>query len=388
MPVYEFDESEENRSILTLYTASAPLVRSPVIPLEYSSFESDLFYEASRLLQLMKVPLAWEARMSALARLEDGNDRRYKHLHLYNFIALALVRKAQGDVCSVAVYQSNTAVELYYAKKTHRGANAADEFRKDLEHAKQLKEIVRAVAKSKITENAFRSEFFAAVFENCKEKLSRRIASLLQATTGPSANSRKPSVIDEMECIATSAVLPVIPSTEADIQAIKFSKRENLPEAVMHVLFTLVSKINSISQYYDQTEDKLKLNLSFCTATQILRISALAWIAGQSSIVNTMVRRTRSPGIAKLVSCLRKLGAYYRGLELLYRAIMDSKLNAKYQALLFKRIPSPEPETPSLCPEWYKAMDIIYHRERSRGMLVTPTEIVTAFPQYQQCKYR
>src|SRR5271170_1621415 len=92
-------------------------------------------------------------------------------------------------------------------KKPHRRANAEEEFRKDLEHAKQ---IVRAAAKFKITEDAFRSEFFAAMFQNCKEKLSCRVASFRQAATVPTP---KTSMIDEMEYIATSAVLPVIPST-------------------------------------------------------------------------------------------------------------------------------------------------------------------------------
>ena len=58
--------------------------------------------------------------MAALARLEDTTDKRYKHLRLYNFIALLLVRKSKGDVCAVTAYQSHTSIEVYYAKNSSR----------------------------------------------------------------------------------------------------------------------------------------------------------------------------------------------------------------------------------------------------------------------------
>ena len=62
--------------------------------------------------------------MAALARLEDTTDRRYNHLHLYNFIALSLVRKSKGDVCAVTVYQSHTSVEVDYSKISSRQEDA------------------------------------------------------------------------------------------------------------------------------------------------------------------------------------------------------------------------------------------------------------------------
>ena len=61
--------------------------------------------------------------MAALAGLEDSTDRGYKHLHLYNFVALSLVRQSRGDVCAVTVYQSLTSVEVCFAKNAVRQAD-------------------------------------------------------------------------------------------------------------------------------------------------------------------------------------------------------------------------------------------------------------------------
>jgi hypothetical protein len=233
-------------SVLNLYSPAVPnnVIETPSILEEYLSFESDLFYEASHLLQLAKVPLPWESRMAALARLEDNTVSRYKHLHLYNFIALSLVRKSRGDVCAVTVYQSLTSLEVYYAKNTTRQAD--NEILLDDIHASSLKKIVRSAAKSKITEQEFRSQYFETIFQNCQEKLFRRVSAVITACGSPLPHSNVPSVVEEIRVMISTAVLPNKPETEADNQAVELAEMDNLPQAVFFVLVTLISDLETI----------------------------------------------------------------------------------------------------------------------------------------------
>src|SRR5271156_5277171 len=100
----------EGLSILNLYTppiADEKRQRPPYsVPEEHESVDKDFFYEASRLLNLMQLSQrTWEFRLGALAKLEETTHRRYKYLHIYNFIALAMVRRPKSDVCAVTCYQ-------------------------------------------------------------------------------------------------------------------------------------------------------------------------------------------------------------------------------------------------------------------------------------------
>ena len=388
MPLEESEEQEGLSSIpgaafpsiLNLYTAAMPnkAIEPNSILEDYESIESDLFYEASHLLQLAKVSLPWESRMAALARLEDRTDGRYRHLHLYNFIALSLVRKFKGDVCAVTVYQSHTAIEVYYAKNSSRQEDAEKIL--DNIHASSLKKIVRAAAKSKITEQEFRTQYFDTVFRNCKGKLSRRVSAVITACSSPPPHSNASSAVEEVRSIISMAYLPNKAENEADIQAVQLAEMNNLPQAVFFVLSVLIKCLGTIPQRWDPTTFKNELDLSSCESEQIHDLSLLSWISGQSSTFKYILSRTRSPSIAKLISSLRKLGTYYRGIDLLYAAVMDSQLNRKYQALCIRRVTAPEVVTPHLYPEWYKAMDVIYYRHRGRGMLVSPSAVVSAYP--------
>ena len=291
-------------SILNLYTAAVPnkAIKPCSVPEEYESFQSDLFYEASHLLQLVKVSLPWESRMAALARLEDMMDRRYKHLHLYNFIALSLVRKPKGDVCAVTVYQSDTSIEVYYAKNSSRQEDA--EKLLDNIHASGLKKIVRAAAKSKITKKEFRTQYFDTIFQNCKGKLSHRVSAVITACSSPSPHSNASSVVEEVRSIISTAFLPNKPENEADIQAVQLAEMDDVPQAVFFVLSGLIKILETIPQRWDPMTAKNEPDLSSCESRQIRNLSLLSWISGQSSIFKFIMSRTQSSLIAKLISSL------------------------------------------------------------------------------------
>ena len=272
----------------------------------------------------------------------------------------------------------NTSIEVYYAKNSSRQEDA--ETLLDNIHASGLKKIVRAAAKSKITKKEFRTQYFDAIFQNCKGKLSRRVSAVITACNSPSPHSNASSAVEEVRFIISTAFLPNKPENEADIQAVKLAEMDDVPQAVFFVLSQLVKNLETIPQRWDPTTAKNEPDLSSCESQQIRDLALLSWISGQSSIFKYIMSRTRSPSIAKLISSLRKMGTYYRGLELLYAAVMDSRLNRKYQALSIRRVTSSEVVTPEFYSEWYKAMDIIYYRNRGRGMLVSPSTVVSAYP--------
>ena len=107
----------------------------------------------------------------------------------------------------------------------------------------------------------------------------------------------------------------------------------------------------------------------------------VVWIVGQSSVLNM----TRSTGIAKLLSSLRKFGQYYRGCELLHSAIMNLVVSRRYQAFFVRHVPSSTPETHTTYPEWYRVVDLIYYRTRHRCITISPREVVEANPSINDC---
>src|SRR5271155_5090445 len=136
--------------------------------------------------------------------------------------------------------------------------------------------------------------------------------------------------------------------------------------------------LNEIETRPDRSNKPLQI-----TSDQVYVISLLCYIVGQSSTLKEIASRTRSGSLAKLLSTLRKLGAYFRGLEILYAAVMDSRLNQKCQALQIRRV---EPRsnsitTPSCKPDWYKVCNVIYHWTRGRGLLVSPSQVATHYPE-------
>lgn len=96
---------DENDPLLNLYHKENEhyTFQTKHIPSKYFTTEEDYFYEAAFMLRLINQPQGWESKTNSLALIDDTVDRRHKHLVLYNFIALSLVRKARGDVCAVAL---------------------------------------------------------------------------------------------------------------------------------------------------------------------------------------------------------------------------------------------------------------------------------------------
>lgn len=89
---------------------------------------------------------------------------------LYNFIAVSLVRKAKDDVCAVALYQSPTSVEVYYAKNRPWGENADSEIFYDKSHAETLAALIRTTAKVRSTARQFGLQYFQLLHNNFVSK--------------------------------------------------------------------------------------------------------------------------------------------------------------------------------------------------------------------------
>jgi OTT_1508-like deaminase len=142
-------------------------------------------------------------------------------------------------------------------------------------------------------------------------------------------------------------------------------------------LLHLLGEIPTLSQ---KSKVSSTLSLAKLDTLTVLDISMLSWIVGQSSVLKSILHMTRSAAIAKLLSSLRKFGQYYRGCQLLHDAIMKSNLNRRYQALLVRQVPSPASENHTMNREWYKVVEIIYHRTRHRCMVLSPGQFVEPYP--------
>ena len=94
---------DENDPLLNLYHKENEhyTFQTKHIPSEYFTAEEDYFYEGAFMLRLINQPQGWESKMHSLELIDDTVDRRHKHLVLYNFISLSLIRKARGDVCAL-----------------------------------------------------------------------------------------------------------------------------------------------------------------------------------------------------------------------------------------------------------------------------------------------
>ena len=268
-------------------------------------------------------------------------------------------------------------MEVYYTKNPATVADVSIERSLDNIHASSLKSPVRAAARRDISKREFFKQYFQSVKQDCAAKLARQITALSTAWKSAPARSNVSSVVEELKVLLSSSSWAMVACNESDIQALV----HNLPEAVLCVFTELADSLNSISE---ATGRQSALYISNCTTEEVLAICLLSWIIGKSSTVKAVVSRVRSASLAKLISCLRKLGTYYRGLDFLYAAIIDSRLNAKYQALIIRRVPSAVVVPPALSFEWYKCLDVIYYRRRDRGMSSSPSHVISAYPTLNQ----
>jgi hypothetical protein len=103
-------------------------------------------------------------------------------------------------------------------------------------HASGLKKIVRAAVKSKITKKGFCTQYFDAIFQNCKGKLSHRASAAITACKSLSSHSNASSAVEEVRSIISTPSLPNKQENEADIQAVQLAEMDDVSQAVFFVL--------------------------------------------------------------------------------------------------------------------------------------------------------
>src|SRR5579859_2324569 len=93
-------------------------------------------------------------------------DDLIKHLSLYNWIALSIVRKAQRDVAAIAVSRARRHMTVFYAKNQIEP--------EDVEHAEQFANLIRNTAQKQTGEQALSKAYFQMMLSNCTDKVLRR----------------------------------------------------------------------------------------------------------------------------------------------------------------------------------------------------------------------
>ena len=187
MSTWAIQESDDEASIDEEKEVIFP---EHLIPVEYMQMESQKFlYEGLRILSVAQPAPDWDTELHTLTMSEDRDNVRHKHLFLYNFLALALIRREKSDIAAVAFYQSARTIECYWAKNhPHPQRNEDTEMDQikssevevlmDIQHAEAIEKIVKRSAKEKVCLRKFLSEFFELLLKNCEGKINRRYSAL------------------------------------------------------------------------------------------------------------------------------------------------------------------------------------------------------------------
>ena len=163
----EHTHSTNDEAVVSFDISKTP---PPYLPVDYyvHNEKNDFLDEAIALLNSIYP--------NGPANVEDvfmypHDDDTAKHIILYNWIALSLVRKAERDVAAIAVYQHGDGVTVYWTK------NSIDD--EDVQHAEEFGALVRRAARDRIPQREFQTLYFGMMAKNSKPKLTRRLSDFI-----------------------------------------------------------------------------------------------------------------------------------------------------------------------------------------------------------------
>ena len=274
----------------------------------------------------------------------EHSNTSTKHVILYGFLALSLVREKEQDVAAIAIYHFKDTVEVYYTKNTMKQA--------DVDHANELAELIRSTAKDCLNTIDFFDQYFELILRNCKGKFMRRFGDFKHEVTRPKPQDEivPCSAADLLNTFAGlfSSHTPFSVRNKADKDACSFSETGNLYEGLHILLNAVIDNIYAL-QTYDE----------------YIVFAAHAYIIAQSSVTRALVEAT--PPLGRLVEACEKFGLYFRGATRLYNAIsQSSEARVKYSTFSLNKIDPLPSKQVHVETDWYYILQCIYFRETGR----------------------
>jgi OTT_1508-like deaminase len=298
--------------------------------------------------------------------LRDFNDNEVKHLILYNWIALSLVREAYADVAAVAVYSFNDKPSrVYYAKNNLNSTNEA--------HANEFADLVRLLASATISVDEFQTEYFSLMHKNCLPKLIRRVNQLRGSLTFQA----KPVKDKDNKLIFTP------PQGEQIRNLLKTAIDLNAPQPLRRnradtdALKLVGDDTKNIFVALLKIFDSMKLCISGKeTADMLQNLSAHCWIIGMSGILEEM---TRTNGAAQdVIRSAGKLGEYFRGTSRLFVLLSEEKTRESMASFKLFAVPPTSDRHAELCKDWYHVIKTVYSRIKGKALAVAKDKLFSS----------
>lgn len=325
--------------------------------------DHDFLDESILLLHLLQKNTAnsglWESY------LRKYSDHEKKHIILYNWIALSLVREAHSDVAAVAVYTlKDRPTRLYYAKN-----NLADA---DKAHAIEFADLVRLAASTAMSLDDFRKNYFLLLQKNCLPKLKRRVDALRSSISlrGRPVKGSDDTLIynssqgDELRSLLQSAIdsnaQPPLRRNRADVDALKV-----IPDT-KNIFVALLKIFESLTMYVASEE----------TADMLENLCGHCWIIGMSGTLEEMTKTNLAAHDVILTAA--KLGEYFRGTARLFFLLADEKTRLSLSTFQFFAVPPTGNRIVGLCKNWYHVIETIHLRVEGRGIGITREKLFNA----------
>ena len=302
-----------------------------------------------------------------MSYLPTLNSSDAKHLILYDWIALSLVREAHADVAAVATYTSpKKPSRVYYAKNN---LNSLDEA-----HAKEFADLVRLAASTGMPLEEFQTQYFILMHKNCLPKLKRRVDQLrasLSFCGKPLRDEnnkliRTPSQGDQLRALLQNAIDSNAPQpirrNRADAEALEVVEDANN-------IFVALLKLFESMKFHMTGEE---------TATMLENLCIHCWMIGRSGTLAELARDKVGP--QEVINNAAKLGDYIRGTSHLYLLVGDEKMRTSVQSFEFFAVPPMADRRVELCKDWFHVIETIYHRvngdaiDISRSRLFSPLQ--------------
>ena len=288
--------------------------------------------------------------------LVDYEDVQNKSLELYNWLALSLVRSPDQTV-ALTIYVYHDGFKLFVT--TQQLSERA------ISHTNELVELVRMAARKGLDLVAFRNSYFQCLLRNCRATIDSRYNELrramreicespdddgdmritqtaLEELTGllHSKRTRKKDIADRFG--------------DADDEAQNLTGNNNIYVA-LGILLVSLKKAMTIPPTNDT----------------IMNLCSICWILARSRVLQSCIYR-ENPTSANLMIKLGAMGAYYRGVGLLYQVMEDAVYKPFFEGLKVEFIPCPDPRKVELHDDWLHVMDTIYSRVKGGSKLRKP----------------
>ena len=351
------DEIEDMEMVYEDYDASNSVDRS------FANETNDFLDECILLLHLLDKRTNnsehWESYLHKYGEYDA------KHIILYNWIALSLVRERHADVAAVAVYRlKGKPTRVYYAKNNLTPADEA--------HAKEFAELVQFAASTTISIVEFQKKYFSLIHKNCLGKLKRRVDNL-RASVSLRAKPLKdrdgnliltPSQGDQLRTLLQKAIdtnaTPPFRRNRPDVDAL------NLIPDTNNIFVALLKILDSMKLFMASEE----------TADMLENLCGHCFIIGSSGTLEEITRSNRPAH--HVVEVARKLGEYYRGIARLFYLLADDHMRASLSTFEFFSVPSTPNRNVELCRNWYHIIETVYVRVEGQNMRVARDKLYAA----------